>query len=170
MWYIVYSDNPADPSLGQALQNRNIEYYIPIRKVELLSSDGSQMLTRDEYPLGRLIFVRTDGSIHDLIKQIDSIRCIYKDLATNMCATVGDGAMDAFRLFLGKYNDRVLFLKDPYSRFADKRRVRVRAGEFAGQEGRIVKIFKKRKFVIEVGTFAVVLLGIDPSLLEPIDD
>jgi hypothetical protein len=60
--------------------------------------------------LGRLIFIKTDDSITDLIKEVDGLLGIYKDHTTNKCATVRDIDMDTFRLFLSSNNDRVLCL------------------------------------------------------------
>lgn len=170
MWYIVYTKKLADPKLALQLKERGLDFFVPVQSVEKCNSDHTKMEVKEVYPLGRLIFIQTEGNILGLIKEIDGLLGIYKDRATNKCATVKDVDMNAFRLFLSSNNDRVLFLKDPFSHFANKQRVRVRGGDFAGQEGHIVRILKSRKLVIELGPFAVAITGIDPSLLEPIDD
>lgn len=170
MWYVVYTKKLADPKLAERLKKKNIEYYMPVQYVKKSTPDHTKTEIKEEYPLGRLIFIRTNEIIHDVIKNEYGNLFQYKDHIKNECATVEDDEMDTFRLFLSSNNDRVLFLKDPYSHFANKQKVRIREGVFAGKEGRIVRIMKSRKLVIELGTFAVAIFGVDPSILEPIDE
>ena len=168
MWYIVYAKKVTDPYLKSDLEEKKVEYYIPTQVVKN-SADNSQAPPKVEYPLGKLIFVKTPGRIQNLILAVDGLLCIYKDHATDSCAVVPDAVMEAFRTFLTHNDEKVLFLKDPFSHFWDKKKVRVTAGPFQGMEGRVVRVQRKRKLVLELGTFAVAISGFDPSQLEPLD-
>src|SRR5574344_738989 len=170
MWYIVYTNKPANAVLEQTLQESGTPYYIPIQMVKKTQPDQDKVEYKEEHPLGKLIFVKTDLRIEEFIKNTEGIQCSYKDHATGRCATISDGTMDAFRLYLQDQNNQFLFLKDPFSKFSLNQRVRVKEGCFAGQEGRVVRVRRNKRLVVQIGAFAVCIFGVELSNLEPIND
>ena len=77
--------------------------------------------------------------------------------------------MQKFRLVLSKHNGDVKILRDSYAKFCKNQLVRVKAGDFEGIEGRVVRVLRDRKLVIALGSMAVAISGIDRSLFEPIE-
>ena len=159
----------ADPWLEKSFREKSVPYYIPVQTVKKPSPDHTQTVMKKEYPLGRLIFVQTELHIEKFVERTQGLQRIYLDHATGRCATVGDGTMDAFRAFMENKSSQCLFLKDPYSKFTKNQKVRVLRGDFAGQEGRIVRIRKNNRLVLQLGNFAVAIFGTDPSSLEIIE-
>ncbi len=156
--------------IEKRLKNRDTETFIPTQQVELTDKSDGHKTIKTKYPLVRIIFIDAERNVYKVIvENEDVLQGIFKDHATNKCAVVSDTTMQAFRIYMERDNGKVMILKAPYSHFKDHQKVRVLEGEFAGHEGRIVRIRRRRKLVLEVGNFAVAMLDFDPSKLELID-
>lgn len=165
-WYIVYKGKPTKGTLRENLENEGISYFIPTQNVEHL--DGDRMEEKEETVLNNLIFVQTDKDIRTLTREIDGLRSPYLNHATGMPATVTDEELQRFRRVLEARSLHAQFLPDGYKRFECCPKVRVKAGEFEGMEGRVFRIRHDRKLVIQLDYMAIAVSGIHHTLLEEI--
>lgn len=168
-WYIVYKGKPThgSASLTENLEKAGIRYFQPMQITERL--EGDKMVESTEPVLSNLIFIQTDADVRTVVREIDGLKAPYINLATRQPATVSDSELRRFRQVLEARNIHAEFLPDAYQRFDSCPRVRVKAGEFAGLEGRVFRIRHDRKLVISLDDMAVALSGIHHSLLEVIE-
>lgn len=167
-WFIVYKGKPTKGSLRENLDKAGINYFIPTQYVEYL--DGDKMKEKEEAVLNNLIFVQTDEDIRVLTKEIDGLKAPYLNHASRMPATVTDVELQRFKRVLEARSLHAQFLPDGYKRFENCPKVRVKAGEFQGMEGRVFRIRHDRKLVIQLEEMAIAVSGIHHTLLEIIED
>lgn len=163
-WYIIYKGKPAKGTLTENLEKAGIAYFIPKQTVEHL--DGDRMVERKEAVLNNLIFVQTDEDIRTLSKEIDGLKSPYINRATGKPAIIADTEMLRFKRVLEARSLHAEFLQDPYRRFEDCPKVRVKAGPFEGIEGHVFRIRHDRKLIIQLDDMAVAISGIHHTLLE----
>ena len=168
MWYVVYKTRNSSKRLLDDLTKKGIEYYVPMHYTERINKEGTMMMEVQEASVNNIIFIQSKESILLLVRQIEWLLSPMKDTLTNMPVTIPDAEMEHFIKIQQTRPNDVFLLKDPYSKFAGKTKVRVKAGLFEGIEGRIVRIRRDRKLVISLGIMAVAISGIHFSLLEPI--
>lgn len=168
-WFIVYRSSGSLKNCREYLDQTGLEYFVPTTVKEELSKDGREMVGVEVPVISNLVFIHTDRNILEVVNSIDFFRAPYKDHTTGRPAVVDDNEMNRFMAVVNARKEGVLILRDPFSKFAPMQKVRVRAGEFEGFEGRVVRILRDRKFVISLGTMAVAISGIHHTLLEPID-
>lgn len=168
MWYVVYKIRNSSKRLLDDLDKKGIEYYVPMHYTERLNEEGTMMVEAQETSINNIIFIQTKNDILQLVRQIEGLLSPMKDTMTHKPATIPDTEMNRFIKIQQTRPSDVFLLKDPYSKFTSKTKVRVKAGLFEGIEGRLVRIRRDRKVVISLGIMAVAISGIHFSLLEPI--
>jgi len=166
-WYIVYKGKPTKGTLRENLEKAGITFFIPTQYVEHL--DGDQMIEREETVLNNLIFVQTEEDIRTLTKEINGLKSPYISCATRNPATITDTEMQRFKRVLEARSLHAEFLPDAFSRFENCPKVRVKAGQFEGLEGRVFRIRHDRKVIIQLDEMAVAISGIHHTLLEIIE-
>ncbi|MDO4526320.1 MAG: transcription termination/antitermination NusG family protein [Bacteroidales bacterium] len=151
-------------SLANNLLDAGINYYLPTQIVERLK--GDRMVEKTEPVLNNLIFIQTEEDIHTLIQKIDGLKSPFMNRATGRPATVSDQELQRFRQVLEARSFHADFLPDPYRRFINYPKVRVKAGIFEGMEGHVFRIRHDRKLIISLNDMAIAVSGIHHSLLE----
>lgn len=170
MWYIVYRNKSNTTQLTESLQKAGVEFYIPTQFVEKLNAEGTEMIETEVVAIKNLVFLRTDQPLYPLVERIEGLRTPFLDTMTGQPAEVEDGEMERFIRLLKVHPTEIQLLCDPYAQFADRPKVRVKAGLFEGMEGRVVRILRDRKLVLAVGRMAVAISGIHRSLLEVVEE
>lgn len=168
-WHIVYKGKPTAGrnSLRENLEQAGLPYYLPTQTTERL--EGDRMVQHTTTVLNNLIFIQTEQNITTIVRQIDGLKAPYMNRATGKPATVTDAELQRFRRVLEAKSLQAEFLPDPYRRFETSPRVRVKAGDFAGLEGRVFRIRHDRKLIISFDDMAIAISGIHHSLLEVIE-
>lgn len=167
-WYIVYKGKPIRGTLRENLEKAGITYFFPAQSVAHLK--GDRMEEKEEAVLSNLMFVQTAEDIRVLTKEIDGLRAPYLNHATGKPAIVSDEELQRFKRVLEARSLHAQFLPDGYQRFENCPKVRVKAGEFMGMEGRVFRIRHDRKLVIQLENMAIAVSGIHHTLLEIIRD
>lgn len=167
-WYILYKGKAKKDSLKENLDRVGINYFIPTSFTEYY--DGGEMKVREDQVLKNLIFIQTDEKVLDVANSIDGLKHPYIDHTTNQPASVSNSEMQRFIQFVKARNVNATVLPDLYSHFRTYQKVRVKAGDFEGAEGHIIRIRGDRKLVISLGEMAVAISGIHHTLLEAIED
>lgn len=168
-WYIVYKGKSKlrGSSLTQNLDQAGIPYFLPVQVSTRLEDD--RMVEYTEPVLNNLIFIQTDEDITSLTKEIDGLKSPYINHATHQPAVVSDKDLQRFKQVLEARSLHAEFLPDAYRRFEHCPKVRVKAGTFAGLEGRVFRIRHDRKLIIALEDMAVAISGIHHTLLEVIE-
>lgn len=168
-WHIVYKGKTLlnGGSLKQNLEKAGVPYFFPVQITERL--EGEEMVEHEENVLSNIIFVQTEEEITELIKRIDGLKSPYINRATGKPAVVCDKELQRFKQVLEARSLHAEFLPDAYRRFETCPKVRVKAGQFAGIEGRVFRIRHDRKLIISLDNIAVAISGIHHTLLEVVE-
>ncbi len=167
VWYIVYKGKAIRGSLKENLEKAGIAYFFPTRKIKHL--DGNRMVEREVSVLHNLIFIQTSEDITTVIKAIDGLKAPYINRSTGKPAVVTDSELIRFKQVLTARSLHAEFLPDAYHRFEKCPKVRIKAGEFEGVEGRVFRIRHDRKLIIKLDDLAIAVSGIHHTLLEIIE-
>lgn len=166
-WHIVYRGKALKGTLRENLEKAGINYYFPTQKTESL--EGDRMVEKEEMVLPNLVFIQTDRNIADVVSEIDGLKAPYKNRATGLPAIVTEKELNRFKQVLEARSLHAEFLPDAYRRFESCPKVRVKAGDFAGLEGRVFRIRHDRKLIISLDNMSVAISGIHHTLLEVIE-
>lgn len=165
-WFVLYKSRSQKGQLVEKLQQAGITYFQPIHTTEILV--GDKMVVQQKEVFKNLIFLKTDQDIHQLVRDIEGLRGVYMDAATGRPAVICDAEMERFKRVLQMQAYNIEFMNHPIQFFHKYDKVRVRAGEFAGMEGWVVRVRGDRKLVINIDSLAIAVSGIHHSLLEKI--
>ena len=124
--------------------------------------------------VSRLLFVRADASVL-LELERESLEkgrpfYIYRDVEHTAPQPIPDAQMRMFLLVSSAPDAGLLYIGTPGAQYAAGQRVRVTDGIFKGAEGRVRRIRRDRRVVVQIeGICAVALPFIHASLLQPLD-
>lgn len=163
-WHIVYKGKPSRGTLKENLEKAGLPYFIPTQVVEQL--DGNRMVEKTEHVLNNLIFIQTEADTSTVIAETDGLKAPFINHATGKPATVSDNELQRFKRVLEARSLHAEFLPDAYRRFENCPKVRVKAGDFEGFEGRVFRIRHDRKLIISLDSMAIAISGIHHTLLE----
>lgn len=169
-WYVVYRCKPIKGTIQEVLEASGIEYFIPVIVRKKLNDERNAYEESEEVLTNNLIFIRTDENIKMLADATDGLRSPMIDHATGKPAVVPDNEMQRFMTLVKMNNINARILPDPYQRFKVCQKVRVKAGDFMGLEGYVLRIRGDRKLIISLANVAVAISGIHHTLLEPIEE
>lgn len=120
-----------------------------------------------------LIFILSTREILDQIKQKTASEIPMRyimDKATKQPIVIRDTEMNHFIAACGTMDERLIFIPKIEPSLQKGALVRITGGPFSGIEGRVVRIKKDRRVLVEVnGLIAVATAFIDPLLLESIE-
>ena len=157
-----------------ALESMDIECFVPMQ-YQWVGQPGNEkkMLVP---AIHNLIFVRSTQETLTTLKmtrpEFEPMRYIMQPSAQGKkeIMVVPDRQMDNFLKVAQVQDDSVMFLE--YSDFIRKvgKKVRIKAGTFAGVEGTIKRIKNNRHVVVQIeGVAAVAITFVPPALLELIE-
>ena len=166
-WYPMRVTYQRELQVKQALDEREVENFLPMRYATVEEPDGGH---RRQVPaIHNLIFVRsTQQIISDLKRHVESLEPLRYITSTSITSgthsiiTVPDKQMDDFIRVASAEDDKVMFLEQ--SEFIDRDGVKVRVveGPFAGVEGVIKRIKRNRRVVVNLQGIAAVALVFVP--------
>jgi transcriptional antiterminator NusG len=131
-WFVVYTKPRWEKKVSRQLEQKKIEYYCPINKVQRQWSDRKKII---EEPLfTSYVFVRLNETEHSAVRMTDGvINFVYW---LQKPAVVRNEEIETIRRFVNDYTD-VKLEKKPIN-LNDK--VRVIAGPLMQREGNIVEV------------------------------
>ncbi len=152
------------------LEEVGVEFFVPMCRRKVIRE--GKTLTLRVPAISNLCFVRsTKPFIDEYLKGLGENRSAHFmwDKATRNPITVSDKAMADFMQVCQVMSDDALYLKEVTSKLREGQMVRVVEGPFKGVEGRIIRIKRSRRVVVELpGLLAVATNYVDPRFLEVI--
>jgi transcription antitermination factor NusG len=166
-WYVVYTKALWEKKVVKQLEQKKIEYYCPLNRVERQWSDRKKVL---EEPLFKsYVFVRVHEKEHLAVQQTNGIMNFIYWLKRP--AIVRDEEIDIIKRFMKEHQD-IKLEKSPIN---VNDRVRILGGSFMSREGNILEIKSKAvkvllpslgyTLVVEIGNTNIELLSINKNLL-----
>ncbi len=168
-WYPLRVTYSREMKFKLYLDEKGIENFIPLHYVQ---PDGPGAKRKLVPVVHNLIFVHsTRGEVESLKKDspfADQIRYIMS-LTDRRPLTVPRKQMEDFIAVAGSYEEQILYLPAEEARLKAGDRVRITAGPWCGIEGRLVRIKRGLRVIVELqGFMAVATATLHPSLVEKI--
>lgn len=120
--------------------------------------------------VGNLCFVRwTKTSLDNFIRSFGDVSPVtyYWDRTANRPLTIPDKAMEDFIAVASTMDEDLIYITEISAKLREGQRVKVKDGPFKGVEGKIVRIRKSRRILVELpGMLAVASTYVAPEFLE----
>ena len=169
-WHAIRVTYGRELKFSEVLQNEGFETFIPMA-LKKFEKDGRKE-EKIVPAVSNLCFVRADQqTLYQFFKDMGEgcpARFIW-DKSTREPITVPDKAMADFMLVSRTMLDDTIYLSEISSKLREGQTVKVINGPFKGVEGKVVRIRKSRRIMVELpGMLAVATTYIPNNWLEPI--
>lgn len=171
-WYALRVTYSRELKAQQVLESRGIRTFVPMKR--LREEKGGRVVDRCVPAINNLIFAYSDQqTLYEyLLSEGDSsmTRFIW-DRATRKPLVVPAKQMEDFIRVCQTAGDEALFLSELNDNLRSGTRVRVAFGPLAGVEGKVVRIRKSRRILVEIpGIMAVAGTYVPMDYLEVLFD
>ena len=159
-WHVLRATYARELKVQTALQEKGIRTFIPMmwrekKLVPAVSGLVFALATREALDL----YIRSFGDARPVN--------YYWDRTTNAPLTVPDKAMEDFITIASTLDEDLIYLTEVSEKLREGQTVMVKDGPFKGVEGKIVRIRKSRRVLVELpGMLAVASTYVDPKELE----
>ena len=167
-WYVLRVSYSRELKIKALLEDRGIETFVPMmwRKKTVGGKTQKTLVPA----VNNLCFVRWHRhGIDSLISSYGEKSPVhyYWDRTTQRPLTVPDKPMEDFIKVSSTLDEDLIYLTDISDKLREGQMVKVRSGSFAGVTGRIVRIRKSRRIMVELpGSLAVASTYISPENVE----
>ena len=167
-WYLLRVSYSRELKIKAILDEKGIQTFVPMmwRKKIVAGKEESRLVPA----VGNLCFVRwSKDKIDDFMKGYGENSPVhyYWDRTTRAPMVIPDKAMTDFIAVASSMDKDLIYLTQISDKLHEGQTVRVKSGSFAGVEGKIVRIRKTRRVMVELpGMLAVVSAYINPEELE----
>lgn len=164
-WYALRVSYSRELKIQSHLQAAGVRTFVPM--IWRRCPDKSKKLVP---AVSNLCFVHwTRPEIEDYIRSFGEKSPVhfYWDRTTSSPLVVPDKAMEDFIKVSASMDEDLIYLTEITEKLREGQAVRVKEGPFKGVEGKIVRIRKSRRILVELpGMLAVATTFVDPSCLE----
>ena len=159
-WHVLRATYARELKVQTALQEKGIRTFVPMmwrekKLVPAVSGLVFALATREALDL----YIRSFGDARPVN--------YYWDRITNAPLTVPAKAMEDFITIASTLDEDLIYLTEISEKLREGQTVMVKDGPFKGVEGKIVRIRKSRRVLVELpGMLAVASTYVDPKELE----
>lgn len=171
-WYPLRVTYGREMKLKDRLDKLHLTSYIPMRYKNMVKDGKTRRVLAPA--VSNLCFVYASR------KDIEELRTRMMETlqfhfiwnrATSLPIVVPDKAMDDFIKVSSAVDDDIIYLSEVSPLLRSGQRVKVKTGPFAGVEGRIIRIKKSKRVMVELpDMLAVATTYIRPECLEVLDE
>ena len=169
-WYAMRVTYSREVKMKENLEQRGIECFIPMRYHTRVIRGRKVKILKPV--IHNLLFAHASKTeIQEAKKYYEYLQ--YMIDREHQKIIVPDTQMQTFIAVAGTYDDQLIWINPEDLNLKKGTRVRITAGDFAGQEGTFVKVkgARDKRVVIAVqGVIAVAMATLHPSLIEVIKD
>ena len=167
-WFALRATYSRELKVQAALAEKGIRTFIPMRWQS--SPDRSGIQRKLVPAISSLVFVYwTRESLDSYIRSFGDARPVnyYWDRTINAPLTIAEKDMENFIAVASTLNEDLIYLTEVSDRLREGQKVKVKEGAFKGVEGKIVRIRKSRRILVELpGMLAVASTYVAPEELE----
>lgn len=159
-WHVLRATYARELKVQTALQEKGIRTFIPMmwREKKLVPAVS-----------GLVFALATREALDAYIRSFGDARPVnyYWDRTTNAPLTVPAKAMEDFITIASTLDEDLIYLTEVSEKLREGQEVTILEGPFKGVQGRIVRIKKNRRVMVELpGMMAVASTYVDPKELE----
>ena len=167
-WYVLRATYSRELKVCEALERLGVRTFVPMM---WKTSTADQGTSRKLVPaVSGLCFVYwSKSAIDSYIRSFGDTRPVnyYWDRIIGAPLTVPPKAMEDFIAVTSTLDEGLIYLTEVSAKLREGQTVRVKDGPFKGVEGKIVRIRKSRRVLVELpGTLAVATTFVSPQELE----
>ena len=167
-WYALRATYSRELKIQAHLQEKGVRTFIPMM---WQSSPARPGIQRKLVPaISNLVFVYwTREGIDSYIRSFGDVRPVnyYWDRTTNSPLTIPDKDMENFITVASTLDEDLIYLTEVSDKLREGQAVKVKEGPFKGVEGKIVRIRKSRRILVELpGMLAVASTYVAPEEIE----
>ena len=167
-WYALRATYSRELKAQTMLAERGVRTFIPMmwRKLTVDGHEEKRLLPA----VSGLVFAcATRETLDTFIRSFGEARPVnyYWDRTAARPLTVPDKAMEDFISIASAMDEDIIYLTEVSDKLREGQTVKVKDGPFKGVEGKIVRIRKSRRILVELpGMLAVASTYVDPKELE----
>ena len=169
-WHVLRATYARELKVQSALQDKGIRTFVPMMWSAPSSPTRSGIPRKLVPAVSGLVFALATREALDLyIRSFGDARPVnyYWDRITNAPLTVPAKAMEDFITIASTLDEDLIYLTEVSEKLREGQTVIVKEGPFKGVEGKIVRIRKSRRVLVELpGMLAVASTYVDPKELE----
>ena len=167
-WFALRATYSRELKVQTALNERGVRTFVPMMWQSSSARPGTQ---RKLVPaVSSLVFVYwTREALDAYIRSFGDARPVnyYWDRTINAPLTIAEKDMENFIAVASTLDEDLIFLTEVSDKLREGQPVRVKEGPFKGVEGKIVRIRKSRRILVELpGMLAVASTYVAPEELE----
>lgn len=161
-WFAIYTSPRHEKRVGQYLNVREIEHYLPLYSVRRKWNDGSQV-TVDLPLFPGYLFVRIDRRERVRVLEVPGVLSFVGGTG-RQAASLAEAEIDALRIGLP------LRKAEPHPLLTVGQRARIRSGSLAGLEGVVLRLKNSLRIVLTMDLIMQsVSVEVAAAELEPVD-
>ena len=171
LWYVLRVSYSRELKIKALLDEKGVESFVPMmwKKKTVDGKTVKQLVPA----VNNLCFVCwTRSGITSLISSYGEKSPVhfYWDRTTSRPLTVPEKAMQDFMTVASTMDEDLIYLTEISDKLREGQTVKVKSGPFAGITGRIVRIRKSRRIMVEIpGMLAVATTFVRPEDVEIVD-
>lgn len=176
-WFALRATYSRELKISRQLSERGVRTFVPMVwrrcpvKPGMTQSKPGMTQTKKLVPaISSICFVySTRAEIDEYIRSFGDARPVnyYWDRTKNAPLVVLDKAMEDFITVVSSMDEELVYITEISPKLKEGQAVRVKEGPFKGVEGKVVRIKKSRRILVELpGMLAVATTFVDPSYLE----
>ena len=170
IWYAMRATYRREPDAIRLLEKENLGCFVPMQyKINIKKEKKVRVLVP---VIHNLVFVHACPSEVKHVKSQVTYLQYITDTRSGQKIVIPDIQMQRFIAVSGTYNDHLLYFQPEDLNLSKGTKVRVKGGEFEGQEGIFLKVkgARDRRVIVAIqGVIAVAMATIHPDLIEVIE-
>ena len=169
-WYALRVSYSRELKIQETLNGLGVRTFVPMMWKKSASADGTQVTKKLVPAVGNLCFAYwTKPAIEDFIRGFGETSPVhfYWDRTAGRPLIVSDKAMNDFMTVSSTLDEDLIYITEITGKLREGQTVKVKEGPFEGVEGKVVRIRKSRRILVELpGMLAVATTYIAPEKLE----
>lgn len=169
-WFALRATYSRELKISRQLSERGVRTFVPMVWRRCPVKPGMPQSKKLVPAISSICFVySTRAEIDEYIRCFGDARPVnyYWDRTKNAPLVVPDKAMEDFITVASSMDEELVYITEISPKLKEGQAVRVKEGPFKGVEGKVVRIKKSRRILVELpGMLAVATTFVDPSSLE----
>ena len=168
-WHVLRATYARELKVQDQLREHGIRTFIPMTWHKSDPAIGKQQKTLVPAITGLVFAQATREALDAYIRSFGDARPVnyYWDRTANRPLTIPDKAMEDFIAVASTMDEDLIYITEISAKLREGQTVKVKDGPFKGVEGKIVRIRKSRRILVELpGMMAVASTYIAPEFLE----
>ena len=169
-WFALRATYSRELKISRQLSERGVRTFVPMVWRRCPVKPGMPQSKKLVPAISSICFVySTRAEIDEYIRSFGDARPVnyYWDRTKNAPLVVPEKAMEDFITVASSLDEELVYITEISPKLKEGQAVRVKEGPFKGVEGKVVRIKKSRRILVELpGMLAVATTFVDPSSLE----